>query len=437
MKSIKNIKSIKRIKRIVLLSSLLSSVVFADGLTLSKSYEAALNYEAKIKSLDYQKKVKKIEIDMAESRLYPQIDASGTYQRRRYEYRGADRDENYHSYSLSLNQMVYHPEVLAQIESSELQYDLSSLNLDKQKQLLAYNITDTYLQILRIKNSIKVAEAYLDTAKVQYQFIDKKFQLRLATKMDYLESKVILKEAEIRVEQEKSSLMVSKMRLKSFIGMEVGTLPDVDFESIDVSQLSLDDQSSLSHSLELGRAQKSFELSKKDIDISEFGHYPKIDLRGSFSNLSSKEIINEYKDDRRVMLTLSIPLYKGGYISSEIQKNKLLLSAASQNMEDIKREESVRYDEFKAQYYVAMNNILLYNESKLSSKAYLDSINLAYKKGLKSILDVEDAKKKFTETKYKLIDAIYQLIRAYTGVLNITGKMDKEHVAKLDTILGI
>jgi len=90
MKSIKNIKSIKRIKRIVLLSSLLSSVVFADGLTLSKSYEAALNYEAKIKSLDYQKKVKKIEIDMAESRLYPQIDASGTYQRRRYEYRGAE-----------------------------------------------------------------------------------------------------------------------------------------------------------------------------------------------------------------------------------------------------------------------------------------------------------------------------------------------------------
>jgi len=433
----KSIKYKKNIKKVLLLSALLSTAVFADGLTLSKSYEAALNYEAKIKSLDYQQKVKKIEIDMAESRLYPQIDASGTYQRRRYEYRGVNRDENYHSYSLSLNQMLYHPEVLAQIESSELQYDLSSLNLTKQKQLIAYNITDTYLQILRIKNSIKVAEAYLDTARVHYQQIEKKFQLRLANKMDYLESKVLLKEAEIRVEQERSSLMVSKMRLKSLTGIEVGTLPDVDFESIDVTKLSLDNQASLGNSLELGRAQKSFELSKKDIDISEFGHYPKLDLRGSFSNLSSKEIINEYQDDRRVMLTLSIPIYKGGYVSSEIQKNKLLLSAASQNMEDIKREESVKYDEFKAQYYVAMNNILLYKESKLSAKAYLDSVNLAYEKGLKSILDVEDAKKKFTETQYKLIDSIYQLIRAYTGVLNITGKMDEEHLAQLDNLLGI
>jgi len=433
----KSIKYKKNIKKVLLLSALLSTAVFADGLTLSKSYEAALNYEAKIKSLGYQQKVKKIEIDMAESRLYPQIDASGTYQRRRYEYRGVNRDENYHSYSLSLNQMLYHPEVLAQIESSELQYDLSSLNLTKQKQLIAYNITDTYLQILRIKNSIKVAEAYLDTARVHYQQIEKKFQLRLANKMDYLESKVLLKEAEIRVEQERSSLMVSKMRLKSLTGIEVGTLPDVDFESIDVTKLSLDNQTSLGNSLELGRAQKSFELSKKDIDISEFGHYPKLDLRGSFSNLSSKEIINEYQDDRRVMLTLSIPIYKGGYVSSEIQKNKLLLSAASQNMEDIKREESVKYDEFKAQYYVAMNNILLYKESKLSAKAYLDSVNLAYEKGLKSILDVEDAKKKFTETQYKLIDSIYQLIRAYTGVLNITGKMDEEHLAQLDNLLGI
>jgi len=433
----KSIKYKKNIKKVLLLSTLLSTAIFADGLTLSKSYEAALNYEAKIKSLGYQQKVKKIEIDMAESRLYPQIDASGTYQRRRYEYRGVNRDENYHSYSLSLNQMLYHPEVLAQIESSELQYDLSSLNLTKQKQLIAYNITDTYLQILRIKNSIKVAEAYLDTARVHYQQIEKKFQLRLANKMDYLESKVLLKEAEIRVEQERSSLMVSKMRLKSLTGIEVGTLPDVDFESIDVTKLSLDNQASLGNSLELGRAQKSFELSKKDIDISEFGHYPKLDLRGSFSNLSSKEIINEYQDDRRVMLTLSIPIYKGGYVSSEIQKNKLLLSAASQNMEDIKREESVKYDEFKAQYYVAMNNILLYKESKLSAKAYLDSVNLAYEKGLKSILDVEDAKKKFTETQYKLIDSIYQLIRAYTGVLNITGKMDEEHLAQLDNLLGI
>lgn len=433
----KSIKYKKNIKKVLLLSALFSTAIFADGLTLSKSYEAALNYEAKIKSLGYQQKVKKIEIDMAESRLYPQIDASGTYQRRRYEYRGVNRDENYHSYSLSLNQMLYHPEVLAQIESSELQYDLSSLNLTKQKQLIAYNITDTYLQILRIKNSIKVAEAYLDTARVHYQQIEKKFQLRLANKMDYLESKVLLKEAEIRVEQERSSLMVSKMRLKSLTGIEVGTLPDVDFESIDVTKLSLDNQASLGNSLELGRAQKSFELSKKDIDISEFGHYPKLDLRGSFSNLSSKEIINEYQDDRRVMLTLSIPIYKGGYVSSEIQKNKLLLSAASQNMEDIKREESVKYDEFKAQYYVAMNNILLYKESKLSAKAYLDSVNLAYEKGLKSILDVEDAKKKFTETQYKLIDSIYQLIRAYTGVLNITGKMDEEHLAQLDNLLGI
>lgn len=433
----KSIKYKKNIKKVLLLSTLFSTAIFADGLTLSKSYEAALNYEAKIKSLGYQQKVKKIEIDMAESRLYPQIDASGTYQRRRYEYRGVNRDENYHSYSLSLNQMLYHPEVLAQIESSELQYDLSSLNLTKQKQLIAYNITDTYLQILRIKNSIKVAEAYLDTARVHYQQIEKKFQLRLANKMDYLESKVLLKEAEIRVEQERSSLMVSKMRLKSLTGIEVGTLPDVDFESIDVTKLSLDNQASLGNSLELGRAQKSFELSKKDIDISEFGHYPKLDLRGSFSNLSSKEIINEYQDDRRVMLTLSIPIYKGGYVSSEIQKNKLLLSAASQNMEDIKREESVKYDEFKAQYYVAMNNILLYKESKLSAKAYLDSVNLAYEKGLKSILDVEDAKKKFTETQYKLIDSIYQLIRAYTGVLNITGKMDEEHLAQLDNLLGI
>ena len=283
-------------RKTVITTILLGSFVFGSDLTLTRAYESALQYEAKIKSLDLQQKVKKIEIDMTESRLYPQIDASVNYQRRRYEYRGVDMDQNYKSYSLNLNQMVYHPEVLSQIESSELSYDLSGLNLTQQKQLLAFNIVDVYFQILKAQNSIKVAKAYLETSFARHEQIEKKFELRLANKMDYLESKVLSKQAVIKLQQERSSLRVLKLRLKSLIGIDVKTLPYVDFEKIDLAQLTLNDSTSLNDSLELERAEKSFELSKKDIEISEFGHYPKIDLSASFSNLSSKEIINEYKD---------------------------------------------------------------------------------------------------------------------------------------------
>ena len=423
----------------VITTILLGSFAFGSDLTLTRAYKSALQYEAKIKSLDLQQKVKKIEIDMAESRLYPQVDASVNYQRRRYEYRGIDMDQNYRSYSLNINQMVYHPEVISQIESSELSYDLSGLNLTQQKQLLAFNIVDVYFQILKAQNSIKVAKAYLETSFARHEQIEKKFELRLANKMDYLESKVLSKQAVIKLQQERSTLRVLKLKLKSLTGIDtdIEKLPYVDFENIDLNVLKLADTTSLNESLELERAEKSFELSKKDIEISEFGHYPKIDLSASFSNLSSKEIINEYKDDRRVMLRLSIPLYKGGYTSAEIAKNRLLMDSAVEQMEDIKRTERVKYDELKVQYDLALDNIKLYSQSKLSAKAYLDSVNFGYTKGLKSLLDVEDAKKKFTETKYQLIESIYNLIRAYTGILNITGKMDMEHMKQLDNLLGI
>jgi len=423
-------------KNIIILSVILGTISSATGLTLTGAYNASLNYETKIKSLDYKEKVKEIEIDMAESQLYPHVDASLNYQRRRYEYRGINSDQNYHSYSISLNQVVYHPEIISQIESKELTHDLSSLDLTRQKQILAYNITDSYMQVLLKQNSIKVAQAYLDAANIHFQQIEKKFQLRLANKMDYLESKVAYKQANIMLEQEKSAWTVAKMKLKSLTGIEIPALPDIDFESIDISKLSLDKEVSLNQSLELERAQKSFEISKKEIDISEFGHYPKVDLRGSFSNLSSKEIINEYKDDRRITLTLSIPIYKGGYVSYNIQRNRLLMNSAVEQIEDIKREESVKYDEFKVEYQIAKENIRLYKDTKESAKAYLDSVAFGYKKGLKNIYELEDAKKKFTETKYKLINSIYKLIRAYTSILNLSGKMDSKHIAQLDNLLG-
>ena len=424
-------------KKIILFTVILGVVGSAEGLTLTKAYESALKYETKIKSLDFKEKVKKIEIDMAESQLYPRVDASANYQRRRYEYRGISRDENYHSYTLNLNQVVYHPEIIAQIESKELGHELSSLDLTQQKHQLAYNITDNYMQVLMRQNSIKVAQAYLNAANARFQQIEKKFNLRLANKMDYLESKVAHKQANISLQQEKSAWTVAKMRLKRLTGVEIPALPDIDFENIDISKLHIDGEESLNQSLELERAQKSFEISKKEIDISEFGHYPKIDLRGSFSNLSSKEIINEYQDDRRVSLTLSIPIYQGGYISSEIQKNRLLMNSAVEQVEDIKREERVKYDEFKVEYSLAKDNIKLYGDSKESAKAYLDSVTFGYAKGLKSLFEVEEAKRKFTETEYQLIDSIYKLIRSYTSILNITGKMDGEHIAQLDNLLGI
>ena len=80
-------------------------------------------------------------------------------------------------------------------------------------------------------------------------------------------------------------------------------------------------------------------------------------------------------------------------------------------------------------------NISLYREAIKSSQLYLHAVNKGYEKGLKDLIDVEDARTKLFETKFKLIDAIYLYIKSYTSLLNTFGLLSSDKLVELDEVL--
>lgn len=407
-------------------------------ITLSEAYQRALLYEAKLRSVGYQVDAKKEDVIQAESQLYPQIFASLDNSNRKYTDNFYKRNvkENYNSASITANQVLYHPEIIAQIESAELRVDAAKVNLTKQEQDLAYKVADAYISILKYQNAVAVANSYVNTNLVKYQQISEKLNLALANKMDYLESKLSYEQAKITLHKQENLLALSKIKLKNLTGVDIESIPSVDFDTLEIDNLlNISSIEGLQDNPDIKMAELGTKIYEKEIEVAKYGHYPKLDLSLSHTKYNTSDLTVDYEKDTRVMLEFKIPIFQGGRISSQIEKNRVMLYSAREDLSDQQREVKIKYEELILNYEAAIKDIALQKDAQNSAELYLSAVQKGHDYGLKSLIDLEDAKSKLYETKFKLIDTIYTLINSYVGILNITGKLTPYDIEKLNAVI--
>lgn len=422
-----------------ILPCLISTTLFSSSLSIEESYSKALNYEPSIKSYFYQTLVKKEGITQSQAALHPQLDLqiNGVVRNYKTNVRESKRREEYYQAMLSSRLALYQPENYNAIDQARLKLKHSQLALNEIKQTLAVDVVDAYMAILRAKNALVVAKSYEEANKIRYEQIDKMYKKRLANKMDLFESKVTYERSKVKVNTEKHNLFLANFKFKNLLGVEKFEIKDVDFEKVDINlmQESFAKADLENLNFQLRKTQVKIDLADKQVQKTLYGHYPKVDLTASYSKYDTSTIYSDYKDEARVMLSFKLPLYQGGYTKSKVAESRYMRSAVDKDYKVVQKEISIKYEEMLIGLQNSKESIFLYKEAINSSKIYLETIEKGYARGLKNLIDLEDAKAKLYETKFNLIDSVYNYIKSYVGLLSLSGKLEQHRVANLDTIL--
>lgn len=424
----------------IILSSMMATCLFAsDAITMQDAYQKALSYEAEVQSYSYQVEAKKEDIDLAKSRLYPKIDLLTSATAREYttNYTNLDQDEQYYSLKLSANMPLYRPEYYNDIEQSKLKYKYSGIYLTQLKQELAFNVTDAYMMIVRAKNALLVADAYVNANDVTYQQIKKLYDKRLANRMDLLAAKVTYDQSKIKANTEKQNLRLAKFKFKNLTNIANGEVPKINLEKIDISRIvnAFKVEDLVTSNFEIKKSKLNINLTKKQIDNSYYGHYPKVDLSASTTRYDSATRYTDYDSDSTVSISFKIPIYQGGYVESNIAKYRYLLSAANEDLKDVQRKIIANYEELMINFNTAQENIYLSKSTIDSANLNLEAVQKGYTNGLKNLIDVENAKIKLFDAKFELIDSVYTYIKSYTSLLNLYGNLNGKKLKQLDEIL--
>ena len=415
---------------------LLATTLFADTVSITEAYDFALENSKTIKSAKYQLEANKQSIEQVKAEFYPQINGTISYSNTKEEINSLqnrldyDIEEDSTDLMVSLHQVIYDPQSWARLGIEQIRAKMHTLSYEQQKQELAKVVLKDYINVLKSTNKIVLLNAYVKYNKSKLDAIEKRLKMNLASKMDFLQIKVEYNTAKLELSKEKSLYKVYKVRLENITAQK-----DLQIKLLDISTISKNTIDSLhknvteninfENNLDIQLAQLTIKISKNDLDSSFAQHYPKINFDAVYTKYDSDDVTSDYENTQRMVLSLKVPIYQGGYVNSKVTASKLNLKAANEDLKDAQENIQAQYDELLAQLTSSIETVILYKDTLESTKLYLDSVSLGYQNGLKSIIDLNDASYKLHEVEYKYIENLYTMMDSYIGLLILTNNFDK------------
>ncbi|MCR1809867.1 TolC family protein [Sulfurospirillum sp. hDNRA2] len=409
-----------------------------ESLHLYQAYELALSYAPKYKAQSYKTDATAEGIEQAKSKLYPKIDLTGSGGKYEYEtyYNGESTSEMYKTYSLSLVQPLYRPEILDVIEQSKTRYDASREELSQQEQQLGIDVAKAYFKVLQISMEMEK----LDTQKIfyesKYQKILSMLPLGFSNTIEMLDVKANKDKALVDYVAKKREFQAEKAKLERLIGQSVHQV--LPYEgNYDIQKFSKAKSLWKKRLQENNKDSKIAELSKEaarmEMDIRKYEHYPKVDLVVSKAQNYTNDLV-AHKYDNKAMVQISVPLYQGGYTKSRVQEATLLFHAASENFNAVNTQILDQFEDIWTQRESLLESIGILEEAKHSAQMYLLAIRQGEKEGTKSQVDILEAETKFQSMKSELAITFYEMLLNELNLLALTGDLSLTKMQQIETM---
>lgn len=398
--------------------------IFADSvLTLEKAYELALMNHPGYRVEKFKTQAVEENVRQTQARLLPKVDISASGGKYEYEtyYNGTETSEVYKTYSLSLIQPLYRPELWRAVDQMQTRYDTSTTELEKQAQQVGVDVIKTYMQMLQ-------AQANMDKLQFQKEFYDTKFRKSSEMIAMGLSNSVELIEAKVNKEKALIDLFAKKREYRT-LQNKLERLCKAKFDSIvplksdkELSMSKEEWMSRLNENKDVRIARLSKKAAEDEVAIRRYDHYPKADLSlGRSQNYTNDPVAHKY--DNKAFIQLSFPIYQGGYTSSRVQEAVLLLNAAESNEDLAQLQIQDKFEELWTQRESLHESIEVLKQALDSSKLFLQSVQSGYEKGIKNQLDIMEAKLKMKSVESELNISHHDMMINEVGLLDLTGQL--------------
>jgi len=417
-----------------------ASFCWGENLTLSTAYELALKNEPHLRAMALKTIAGAEGIEQSKARLYPQVQGSFSWGRYEYQYTTANREpikEDYTSYAISATQPVYHPELWRSVDESKARQKAAEFQLQADAQQLGLDLAKAYFNLLYTQRNVELIEAQKGYYDEKFKQLERMLQFGLTNRIDLLETKVQRDKTTSEWLSEKKKYQVSKLKLEHMIGENIGEVESFDFEKIDTDRLLGTQQeweAEISENPMLKAAVANEEATRHNVAVREYDHYPKVDLSLTRKETYTQDVI-AHKYDNQAIAQMTIPIYQGGYTQSRVREGRLLLDSAIKDRDYYQKDALYQFEALWAERELNIETIKVLKESEKSASLYLQSVEKGHTAGLKSLVDVLEARAKVFDVRRQQVEAGYQLINNQLGLLNVTGKLNVENIADFERVI--
>jgi outer membrane protein TolC len=415
-------------------------------LNLKQAIEIGLSKSPTIKIAD--KQLERVDYSNKEkiAALYPNISASGSYQRALKKQRmffsfpgmPANPDgievgqDNTFVGGISAQLPIISPTLWATLKMNETDLQLANENARSSEIQLVNQITKAYYTILMMQDSYQVFDrSYRNTAE-SARIIADKFKLGGVSEFEWLRADVQLRNALSNTISAESAVAMSKLQLKTLMGIDlnveiklIGSLGDYE-KSLFAEMLSVD-ASALNKNTDLKQLDLRMEQLQKSIEVQKSTWLPSLNasINYQYMSMANDDIaLANYRwfPTSNAAISLSIPIFQGG--AKHYKSKQLQLQTQEMNLQKVNLKKNL---ELQANIYI--DNMKKSIEKIGSNKKGLEQAEKAvaiskkmYEVGAATYLDQSNSELALIQAGLSYNQSIFDFISAKADLEKILGK---------------
>jgi outer membrane protein TolC len=413
-------------------------------LTLNQALDIALSENPTIKVADKEIEVKRYAKQGTYAKLYPQIDATATYQRvlakqtMSMDFGGQTQtikvgSDNSFNGGVTAGMPIINAQLWTSLKISALDVELAVEKARSSRIDMVEQVTKAYYAALLAKESRDLYKRVYDNAVENNSIVKKRYDVGQVSEYDMISSNVSVQNAIPNVIEAENSVVLTLWQLKALLGIDLeknidvaGTLTDYEGVMNDgykISQIDLTNNSTLKQlDIQEQQLEKAVKLTKManvpTLSINAAYLYTALGNDGKFFN---KGAWNPYS---YAGLSLNIPIFAGNAKRAATREQRLNLSNLKlqrENAERMLRVSVVQYlnnmESSVKKYYASAATV------SQAQRGYDISVK-RYEVGRGTLVDIDNSQLALTQAELSRNQSIFNFLTAKVSLDKVLGNYE-------------
>ena len=350
------------------------------------------------------------------------------------------RDFRFGQLTVNASQPLFRYANRVQYDQAKQQVEQSDFSLVAAQQDLILRVANAYFSVLLAEFSVDLVVSQKAAVAENLAQAKRNFEVGVATITDTNDAQAKYDSIVAQEIQVRNDLDNKRVALRAIIGRMPRELKKLgpSFEPVLPEPNNLDywiDQSQVEN-VNVRIAQYNFDIATLGVDLQRSGHYPTLDLVGSYNTQGSNQSVNYGIPSNSqlgvVGVQLTIPIYTGGFVSSKVREAIALQDTARNNLEGAKRAALFNAQTGFTGVNSAAASVKANEQAVKSAQVAYDSTKTGLEVGVRTNLDVLNTQQNVYQARQTLAQSYFNYLIGILQLKAAVGTLNDEDLEQIN-----
>jgi outer membrane protein TolC len=296
---------------------------------------------------------------------------------------------------------------------------------------VAVNVSKAYYDVLSTMQQIKVADANIIRIERSLKDAFNQYKAGIVDKIDYKRATITLNNTKAGKKINEELLIAKLQYLKSLMNYPEKAPLNIVYDSLQMENdilldtLQVPDYKSR---IEYKQLETQRRLLSANVQYNKWSYLPSVSANGAynlnFQNNNFVKLYNQNFPNSFAAVTLGFPIFQGGKRKYNTLAAQLELDRNQFDIVNLKNMVDAGYAQALASYKSNLINYLTLKENVALAKEVYDVIQLQYRSGIKTYLEVITSDADLRTAQINYFNAMYQLLSSKIDVRRALGQIN-------------